>query len=87
MVEIPTEARNRIQRQQSLLEEIRELYWTTDIPLEEIRDAYLPPRRTVGLVTAMAGPVWLGRYCECLIPELGDDVTCGEPLFARIRED
>jgi 5-methylcytosine-specific restriction endonuclease McrA len=60
----------------SLLNELRNLYWTTDIPVPEIRDAYLSGF-SINAVSIVAGPVRLTTVCT----------ACRGPLFATSRSE
>src|ERR1700738_2837977 len=51
------------QAKAAILIAVRHLYWTTDIPVAEIRDAYAPGMPTSAVVT-MAGPARLNIVCR-----------------------
>ena len=65
-----------IDKQVVILEEVRELYWTTDISTTEIRDAYLPGL-ALCFVPKLAGPVKLNKGCR----------TCGAEVFVTSHDD
>lgn len=51
------------QAKSAILMAVRHLYWTTDIPVAEIRDAYAPGMPISAVVT-MAGPARLNIVCR-----------------------
>jgi hypothetical protein len=58
----------------AILMAVRHLYWATDIPVAEIRDAYAPGVPITAVVT-MAGPARLNIVCR----------RCSAPLYVTSR--
>jgi 5-methylcytosine-specific restriction endonuclease McrA len=58
------------------MNEVRELYWTTDIPTKEILAAYLPGK-SMATITRIAGSITVNRIC----------VICETKLSVRTRSD
>jgi 5-methylcytosine-specific restriction endonuclease McrA len=60
--------------QKAILVTIQALYWTTDIPVSEIGEAYAPGL-PISAVVAIAGPTTLNIVCR----------TCSAPLYVTSR--
>jgi hypothetical protein len=51
------------------VDEIRLLQWTSDIPVSEIREAYMPGRALPD-VTTVAAPVRINKVCRVCCEQL-----------------